>query len=225
MKRRFGRRRKKPPILLLAVLLLLLCYSYYVTEKNIKPTLLAMSEIKARLIATEAIAEAVNKKMESNSFNNLVEVKTDNNGKITMVQANTIQMNKLATETSLAIQDGIKDIATKGIKIPISNILGSQIFANMGPKINISIQPAGSVSVDFSTEFEEAGINQTRLKIYLIAKTNVQIVIPLASDQVDVVSHIPVSETIIVGDVPESYVNVPKDGIGDYVPIGDPINK
>jgi sporulation protein YunB len=87
--------------------------------------------------------------------------------------------------------------------IPISNIFGSLVFANSGPRISVNIQPAGTVNVDFYTDFEEAGINQTRLKIYLIVKTDVQIIAPLASNKIDVTTHIPVSETIIVSDVPK----------------------
>jgi sporulation protein YunB len=141
-----------------------------------------------------------------------------------MIQANTVVMNKLASETSLEIQKVIKGIGVTYLKIPISSILGSQIFANTGPRINVDIQTAGTVYVDFYTDFEEAGINQTRLKIYLIVKTDVQIVIPLATNKVDVTTHIPVSETIIVGDVPESYITVPESDIPNYTPTNDPFD-
>ncbi|HWR62076.1 MAG TPA: sporulation protein YunB, partial [Clostridia bacterium] len=174
-----------------------------VVERNIKPTIVAMSEISARLIATEAINEAVSNKIGNNTFDHLVDYKTDNNGRISLIQANTVLMNKLAAETSMDIQKEIKEIGITYLKIPISSIFGSQIFANTGPRINVDIQPAGTVHVDFYTDFEEAGINQTRLKIYLIVKTDVQIIIPLASNTVDVTTHIPVSETIIVSGVPD----------------------
>ena len=123
-------------------------------------------------------------------------------------------------------QKELEDIKTKHIKISIGNIIGSQIFADIGPYININIQPAGSVSVNFTTEFIEAGINQTRLKIYMAVNTKVQIIVPFAGDKVDVSTNIPVSETIIVGDVPESYISIPKEN-NDFlkvVPTKDPFN-
>ena len=135
-------------------------------------------------------------------------------------------MNRLAVETSIAIQKELEDMKTRKIKIPIGNVFGSQLFADYGPSINISVQPAGSVNVDFTTEFIEAGINQTRLKIYLIVKTKIQIIIPFAGEKIDVSTHVPVSETIIVGDVPESYISIPKDN-NDFlkiVPIKDPFD-
>lgn len=204
MRRRFGRRSGKRKFFLgIIVLFIMFIYSYYIVERNIKPTILAMSEINARLIATEAINEAVRKKIGSNSFDHLVDYKTDNNGKISLIQANTVQMNKLASETSMEILEEIKQIGVTDLKIPISSVFGSQIFANAGPRINVNIQPAGTVNVDFFTDFAEAGINQTRLKIYLLVKTDVQIVVPLASNKIDVTTQIPVSETIIVSGVAE----------------------
>lgn len=199
MKRRFGRKPGRGRFLFtILVLTIIVLYTYYYMEKNIKPTILAMSGIKARLIATQAINDAITKKTTGKSFENLMNVLKDNNGRVSMVQANTMEMNKLASETSIMIQNEIENISSTDLQIPIANIFGSQIFGNAGPKISVDIQPAGTVTVDFFTNFEEAGINQTRLKIYLVVKTDVQIIAPLVSDKVDVITHIPVSETIIV---------------------------
>jgi len=207
VKRKFGHRSGKKKFFFSTVLLIIMSiYSYYIVERNIKPTILAMSEINARLIATQAINEAVRSKISNNSFNNLIDYKTDNNGRISLIQANTGQMSKLAAETSMEVLEEIREIGITDLKIPISSIFGSQLFANTGPVIGIDIQPAGTVNVDFFTDFEEAGINQTRLKIYLIVKTDVQIVVPLASNKIDVTTHIPVSETIIVSDVPDEKI-------------------
>lgn len=225
MKRKFGRKKtKKPLIVILLIVFSAIIYLYYITEKNIKPMIITISEIKARLIATQAINEAVNSKVANNDFKDIIMIRTDNNGKVTLVQANTVEMNRLSAETSMAIQNAIKDIAAKGLEIPMSNIFGSQIFANTGPKIKINIQPAGSVNVNFNSEFEEAGINQTRLKIYLEVNTDVQIIVPLAQNKIDVATQIPVSETIIVGDVPASYITVPEADIPNYVPTQDPFS-
>lgn len=213
--RSFRKRRKKILIFIFFLLVITIFFYTYI-ESSIRPKIIAMSEIKVRLLATQAINEAVAKKIALNEFNNLVNIKTDNVGKITLVQANTVEMNRLAVETSIAIQKELEDIKTKDISISIGNVLGSQIFADTGPRIKINIQPAGSVHVDFTTEFLEAGINQTRLKIYLKVNTKVQIIIPFTGEKIDVSTNIPVSETIIVGDVPESYINIPRNIKNDF---------
>jgi len=204
MRRKFGQRGGRKKLFLSFILLIIISiYSYYIVERNIRPTILAMSEINARLIATQAINEAVRSKVITDSFSKLIDYKTDNNGRISLIQANSAQMTKLAAETSIEILNEIKEIGITELKIPMSSIFGSQLFANTGPVIGVNIRPAGSVNVDFFTDFEEAGINQTRLKIYLTVKTDVQIVVPLGSNKIDVTTHIPVSETIIVSEVSE----------------------
>ena len=204
MRRKFGQRGGRKKLFLSFILLIIISiYSYYIVERNIRPTILAMSEINARLIATQAINQAVRSKVITDSFSKLIDYKTDNNGRISLIQANSAQMTKLAAETSIEILNEIKKIGITDLKIPMSSIFGSQLFANTGPVIGVNIRPAGSVNVDFFTDFEEAGINQTRLKIYLTVKTDVQIVVPLGSNKIDVTTHIPVSETIIVSEVSE----------------------
>uniref|UniRef100_UPI001A92EF92 sporulation protein YunB n=1 Tax=Clostridioides difficile TaxID=1496 RepID=UPI001A92EF92 len=74
------------------------------------------------------------------------------------------------------------------------------------------------VSVNFKTEFESSGINQTRHRIYLEAQTQVKVVIPLITSTKQIKAQIPICETIIVGDVPESYVNIPEKNLGNVLP-------
>ena len=204
---------------------IIMLYLYMYIEKNIRPKIKVMSEIKARLIATQAINDAVSKKIQMNVFKDLVNIKTDNMGRVTMVQANTSEMNRIAVETSLYIQKELENISEEDLYISIGNILGSQIFADKGPKLRIKIQPAGTVKVNFATEFSEAGINQTRLKIYLKVDTRVQIIMPFAGNEIDVSTNVPVSETIIVGDVPESYINLPIGGSKNFTDLIPQINQ
>ena len=71
-----------------------------------------------------------------------------------------------------------------------------------------------------STEFESAGINQTRHKIYLSLRTTVRLVIPSGARQVSLGSQVLIAESIIVGEVPQSYVQVPEmsDALNFAVP-------
>jgi sporulation protein YunB len=171
---------------------------YLIAEKNLKPTVIAMSENKARIIATQAINEAATRKITKADYKDLVSVMIDKDGKVTMLKIDPILMNKLAGETTLAIQAELADIETKSLKIPLANILGSQLFANSGPSIDVWIQPIGSVKVDFKSAVEDAGINMTRHNVYLFVETNIRIIAPLIRNNVEVSTHVPISETIIV---------------------------
>ncbi len=220
---RFGKRsvfRKniKGSVIILVILLIILFLSWLVNY-NIKPLLLAISEMRAKTIATQVINEAIMSELAYKvKYEDLFVVKTDKENRITMLQANTMSMNRIAAETALRIQESLRQMSTKKVGIPLGSVLGSEIFANLGPSFNIDILPMGTVIVDFITDFEEAGINQTRHKIYLAINAQVRVVLPLASDVVDVATRIPVAETIIVGDIPQSYIFVPEDEFLNVVP-------
>ncbi len=172
-----------------------------------------MSEAKVQYMATIAMNNAVKEILGSDiKYTDLINILTDNNGKITMIQANTVKMNALAAEASSCTLNEITKMGDQGIEVPLGSIFNSRILAGMGPNIKIRIIPVGSVSNEFATEFENAGINQTRHKIFLNMRAQVRVVVPLGSDVVTVSAKIPISESIIVGEVPDYYVNVDDKG-------------
>jgi sporulation protein YunB len=203
----------------IVILFLFIIYSFMFVDQKIKPAVLAIAQVKAREIATRAINESVNDRVSGDiKYQDLIFIRTDDEGNVTMMQANTMMMNKLASEVALTVQDKIKNIKTSAVKVPLGNVFGSQLLAQYGPKINIDVTPIGMVNVDFKTEFEASGINQTRHKIYLVVKTQVKIIVPFSSDTTEVVTSVPVAETIIVGKVPQNYIYVPEDQMLELTP-------
>ena len=175
--------------------------------------------MKAREIATRSINESVNTKLSKDiKYEDLIAIRTDTEGNITMMQANTVMMNKLASEVALTIQDNIKKIKASTVKVPIGTVFDSQLLAKYGPKISINITPIGMVSVDFKTEFEQSGINQTRHRIYLVVNTKVRVIVPFSSKAVSAESFVPIAETVIVGRVPQNYISVPKEELTNVIP-------
>ena len=212
-------RGNKAYIYIVFILAFLIC-SLIVFERNIRPTILALSEIKARSIATQAINNAVKDKIKGDiNYQDLIKVSYDKDGKVTTMQANTILMNEIAAEVATEVQDNISKISEDvKIKIPLFNAFDSQILAQYGPKLNVEILPKGSVKVDFATEFEESGINQTIHRVFLTINATVRIIVPLGTDTANISSTVPIAETVIVGDVPDSYVNIPKEEVPNVVP-------
>ena len=205
-----NRVKKKKLIIYIIIVFIFISsiYVYNIINKNIRPTILGMCEIQAKKIATQAINDAVKGKIKGDiEYKDLLFVKQDDRGKITMVQANTGLMNNIASDVALEVQEKIRQIPGGTIKIPIGSALNSQIIS--GPQIKLDLEPHGSVTVDFGTDFLESGINQTIHRVYLTIITDVKIVFPLVSETVTVKANIPIAETIIVGDVPENYINVP----------------
>lgn len=193
--------------------------SFIYVDTSLRPTITVLAETKALELANRSINKAVGEIVKDKiNYSDLINTKLDSQGKITMMQSNTIMMNKIASDIALQIQDELKQVKTTTSYIPIGTALKSPILAKYGPKLKVSIEPIGTVSVDFKTDFESSGINQTRHRIYLEAKTQVKVVIPLTTSTKEIKAQIPICETIIVGDVPGSYVNIPKEGVSNILP-------
>lgn len=208
--------KRKRFVLLIIALLILGIYIYKYIDKNIRPSIIAISEVKAKQVTTQAINNTIkNKIINDIDYNDLISVHYDNEGKVTLMQANTILMNSVASEVALEVQRELEQISKSIIKVPLKNAFNTDLIDL--PSINIQIIPQGSVVVDFATEFESTGINQTRHRIYIIVTTDIKLIVPLVSEEIKVTTNIPIAETIIIGDVPEQFVNVPEDEMPNFV--------
>jgi len=193
--------------------------SFIYVDNSLRPTITVLAETKALELANRSINKAVGEIIKDKiNYSDLMYTKIDAEGKITMIQANTIMMNKIASDVALQIQEELKQVKTTTSYIPIGTALGSPILAKYGPQLKVSIQPIGTVSVDFKTDFESSGINQSRHRIYLESKTVVKVVIPLTTSTKEVKVQIPICETIVIGDVPNSYVNIPEKEVLNVLP-------
>ena len=191
------------------LLLILVTVGYIIIDDAIRPTILSLSEARLRAIAVKSMNEAVRETVGSGvTYTDLINIQKDKEGNITLISANAVLMNNLAANTAIAAQDKILNIGEQGIKIPIGTILGGQLMSGRGPAVVVKVEPVGSVTTDFMTEFEAAGINQTRHKIYLVLNASIRILIGSSSQTVEISSQVLISETIIIGDVPQSYVEV-----------------
>jgi len=194
----------------------LIIYTFNYIDKNIRPSIVAISEVKAKQVTTQAINNTIKSKIKNDiDYDDLIFVHYDNAGKVTLMQANTMLMNSIASEVALEVQNELKQISESTIRVPLSNVFNTDLVRL--PSINIQIVPQGSVIVDFATEFESTGINQTRHRVYIIVTTDIKLIVPLVSEEITITTNIPIAETIIVGEVPEQYVNVPDDEILNIV--------
>lgn len=207
MKRKW---RISPIITVILLLGILFIPVFLVIENHLKPTLLTIAEAKATLLATQSINNVISESVKLGiDPQKLVNVTLDSRGRVVLVQSNTMEFNKIAAETTIKVQNILKEIGEEEITIPMGQILGSQLLANMGPDIVVTIIPIGTVQVKVVDKFEQAGINQTRHMVYLIATTQIRIVVPLVSKSVSVDTQVPIAEYVVVGEVPNTYVQFP----------------
>ncbi len=190
---------------LIIIICTLIIFIFYSINKNLSPAIIAVadSELRARTL------DIINTNIQTiydEEFKDidLVSVEKDSNDKIVMVKADTVRLNTLATKISLKGQDELEKMGKVGFKIPLGYVSKVSILSYLGPDIIVKMRPIGRVEVSYESIFESAGINQTRLKIYMNVKSTMQIILPFESRDLEVVNNVPVCETIIVGEIPRT---------------------
>ena len=173
----------------------------------INPVIMDTVELKSKALATRAmnssIADVV---MNSIVYDDLVNIISDEFGNISMIQANSLEINNLSKDLAQTCESRIEDYGKSGVAIPLGTFTGIPLFVGRGPRIKVKMTPIGSVMCKFVSHFESAGINQTVHKIYVNIRANVGVVMPLSSRNFSAEQEVLISESVIVGQVPEVYL-------------------
>jgi len=206
------RGKKRRLLLCFGALLLALVLCWTVFDGNLTRVVLSLADARARSLAVQVLNAAVEETISSGvSYDQLMNVTTGPDGAVRLIQANTAEMNRLASRVTLLAQKKLEELEDQTISVPLGSALGLTIFAGSGPKIPVQILPVGAVTPRFDTEFQTAGINQTRHKLLLTLTATVRLVIPTGASVMEASTQMAVAESIIVGQVPDSFVDLNGD--------------
>lgn len=219
MYRYSGRQSKLRKFFLLLILTSLIFFVIimYISVK-MRPLIKPIAIANARSIATRSINDAVNEEIPKLgiTYDKLITFDKDNNSRITALRANTIEINKLQSQLTVAVLNKISKITESKVSIPVGNLIDSGLFSNRGPKITLKLIPVGYASSEIKSRFEAAGINQTRHEILLQVKATIGVILPTSTEYAEVNTQITLAESIIVGEVPDTYTDINGD-TGDLI--------
>ena len=223
LKRYSARVRRQRRLRRLTLAALALLAVFLLVDRNFRPLVFSLAEARSAAMATRALNAALTEALEDGvDYDDLMNVRMDDGGQVSLLSANTMRMNALAERAGDAALRKLETVSAQKVDVPLGAALGLTLLAGSGPRIPISIVPVGSVQTDFETEFEACGINQTRHKVYIRIRAVMRIVIPTGARKVEVTAQAPVAETVIVGQAPQSYVNVEsRDDLLNLLPDAD----
>lgn len=213
MTAKFCKLRRRTALLCLLVCLLLIAAGVLLVERNLTKVVLSLAQAQARAMAVRILNEAAEELLTSGSvtYDSLMHVTADGDGQVRLIQANTPEMNRLAAQVSLLAQEKLQGTRDEAVRVPLGSAVGLTLFAGAGPKIEVRILPVGSVHAEFHTDFQTAGINQTRHRVSLALTAQVQLVIPTGAETVEATTQVAMAESIIVGEVPDTFTDVGND--------------
>ncbi len=185
---------------ILIILGLLVIYA----QRRLVPYLVEISEFRAKSIITMTVYNAVKDSFKDEIlYEDLIYIDRNKNGVVTSIRTNISRMNSLCAQISTKIQKKLMDLDKESVVIPFGIFLGDTIFTGIGPDLHIKITPYGNVETEFKSEVNQIAEDQTIHKLFLEVRTSVSVLIPLMHQKTEIVTNIPIAESVIRGKIDE----------------------
>ncbi len=193
-------------LIVLAVIIYNLLGAYQAMVRTVR----SVAQSRMEDVANTAIHLAIQKASEHTDYGKLVVVTRGEDGSIDSVALNAREANRLKSEIALGVLEYLDKEENYTISVPLGNFAGSEFLSGMGPDIDFKIIPANIAHIDFESSFKPAGINQVLHTLSVRVDVDISALLPGFEEISNLSSSAVVAETVIMGDVPETYLNIQK---------------
>lgn len=211
---------KQKAVAWIAIALVLLFMGAALIVVRIRPMVTRLAESRATNRVNRIVAEAVSDAVASGQVDcsRLITFEKDSGGKVTALRSNMPEFNRLQTLISDAILERLSEMSPVDLSIPLGTLTGSNLLAGRGPYIHVRTQSVGTATAKLRNALTAAGINQTKHQVLLDVEVYVTVLLPGFATSVQVNNELCVAETVIVGNVPETYTyfSTTEDKVEDY---------
>lgn len=163
----------------------------------------------ARDIVTVQINNAVMEIMNEQDYSAdyFVSFEKSATGEVTAISSNMARINGLSAKILQRVVDATEN-RTIEVGIPAGNLTGISLLMGRGPNVPVQIVVLTSSRVEFNNNIVTAGINQTKHQVNLEVIVDIDILVPWGTESTQVITEVLIADTIVVGQVPETYLNV-----------------
>lgn len=197
--------------MLVVSVVVLSVYSFNVARNNLIDFVdeYTSANITAELV--DGINNAVLKILSDNdayqNYDNFIEISVGSDGNVSLINVNMLMVNLLLCDLTEKTQINVSNLCKEKIyNVPFYAITGSLMLAQLGKNIEIEVRPIGHVECKLSSKFDGVSVNQTRHSIFVDITARVKMILPLYVKDLYVSTKIVVAESVIVGKVPEVYL-------------------
>ena len=202
---RLKRRRRRLAAL---ALLFLLVGNVVLLQVRIAPMLRKLAENQVVNAASDAIFRAVSRQLQSGSvdYGRIIGLEKDANGKISALTTDMEQLARLKSEILELLDEEILAMDDDELSVPVGSLLLPTFFAGRGFSLPVRLIALNSTNADFYSSISSLGINQSVQQIRITFTVSLTFLTPAGISDTDVTSDVLAAQTILLGDVPESYI-------------------
>ena len=208
-KKRKKRSFKRFFSLFLVFIIIFSLYLYY--KRAICEQIFDICTMQAYTTSTECVNNSVLVSLEENiKYSDLILIEKNDSGDISLMTTNSLKINTINREVAFATSNLLKNKLSQGFIVSLGAFTGINFLSGYGTKIKLKIANSSSVVCEFVSKFTSVGINQTLHSIYIDVISTVNLHLPLTIKVSTCKTQILISETVLVGKVPDIYL---KDGL------------
>lgn len=190
-------------VLVLAVALLVLLLVF---REKYQSAICGLAQTQVKNTTSDLINDAIDKQIESGDilYDRMVYFEKDLNGRITALKTNMSEVNRVKTDILNIINDEILALDTSDLGIPLGSLFLPEFLSGKGPTIPVHILSIRNSEASFSSDFTQAGINQTLHKLNMHVSIDVAVLVWGKTNYFTISSQVVIAETVIVGQVPDT---------------------
>ncbi len=196
-----------PPLLIATGLILLF---FMVLSSQLRPVIRTMAVSKVTNLISSISAAAVDDSLDDlqMEYSSFIIMERNGDGSVVSLSGNIQASSRFKRQVVDSLVNRLENIDADELGIPIGTLTGRLLLSGLGPEIRVNIQTVGDVTANFESSFSNAGVNQTMHRITLELTIIIYLVIPGEVVPVTVEESVPVAETVVMGEVPETYVQL-----------------
>ena len=202
-----------PAFLTLAVALAVAAAVITLLEAKLRPVVAEIAAAQAQNSMTAVVENAVTAGLVSRqvSYSDFVVVQRDDGGAITALTTDMARMNLLRAELIAAILEALEEVDVSDIQVPLGSLFDLEPLWAKGPALKARAITVGTVRAEFDSQLTSAGVNQTLHRIWMEVAVPMTLLLPGGEVEVPLDTRLCVAETVIVGQVPDTYLQL--DGL------------
>ena len=209
-----GPQLKIPPALItLAVALIVAATIITLLENKLRPVVAEIAAAQAQNTMTAVVENAVTADLAVRQvgYVDFVSIQRDEGGGITALTTDMARLNLLRAELIASILEALEGVDVSEIQVPLGSLFDLEPLWAKGPAIRARAMTVGTVRAEFDSQLTSAGVNQTLHRIWMEVDVPMTLLLPGGAVETALHSRLCVAETVIVGKVPDSYLQM--DGV------------
>lgn len=189
---------------------------------RIRPILYLLAQSRAETIMLNAASQAMLEVIaeENITYNSVARISKAETGEILGIEIDINEINIIKNRISFKVSEIIDENEFYYVSVPCGTLMGVEALSGVGPRLRFPMQLTSTVIVNYRTNFQSEGINQTLHQILITMEMNCNIVMLGFTDGFSVKTTQIAAQTVIVGETPDSFTNVietPANDIADEI--------